>query len=300
MLASGFAGLGYQIVWTQQSALWLGHETAGVLAVVTAFFGGLGAGAVLLGPRIAASAWPGRWYAGCECVIGLWSLVLAVAMSPIGEGLLSLIGSQASPAWQWTIAFAGSFVLLLPATAAMGATLPAMERALAVHGRLGSSSSRVAALYAANTFGAVVGVLASAFWLLPAYGLARTALVCATLNLLCAVLALRLFGRGMLVDQSTVIRRPAPHVLPLLAATGLLGIGYEVLVVRVLSQVAENTVYTFALLLAVYLVGSAAGAAFYDRRLAGRAERRACAAASCRCWRWPAWPARPASGAPRR
>jgi len=36
-----------------------------------------------------------------------------------------------------------------------------------------------------------------------------------------------------------------------LAATGLLGIGYEVLVVRVLSQVAENTVYTFAILLAV-------------------------------------------------
>ena len=51
----------------------------------------------------------------------------------------------------------------------------------------------------------------------------------------------------------------------LLAVTGLLGIGYEVLVVRVLSQVAENTVYTFAMLLAVYLVGTALGAAAYSR-----------------------------------
>ena len=51
----------------------------------------------------------------------------------------------------------------------------------------------------------------------------------------------------------------------LLAATGLLGIGYEVLVVRVLSQVAENTVYTFAMLLAVYLIGTALGAAAYQR-----------------------------------
>src|SRR5947208_313377 len=51
-----------------------------------------------------------------------------------------------------------------------------------------------------------------------------------------------------------------------LGATGLLGIGYEVVVVRVLSQVAEDTVYTFALLLAVYLVGTAAGAAAYERR----------------------------------
>lgn len=51
----------------------------------------------------------------------------------------------------------------------------------------------------------------------------------------------------------------------MLAATGLLGVGYEVVVVRVLSQVTADTVYTFALLLAVYLVGSALGAAAYQR-----------------------------------
>ena len=37
MAASGFAGLGYQIVWTQQFGLVLGHESAAVLAVVAAF-----------------------------------------------------------------------------------------------------------------------------------------------------------------------------------------------------------------------------------------------------------------------
>src|SRR3954451_8579275 len=49
MLMSGFAALGYQIVWTQQSALWLGHEAAAVLAVITAFFGGIALGAFFLG-----------------------------------------------------------------------------------------------------------------------------------------------------------------------------------------------------------------------------------------------------------
>jgi len=58
MVASGFAALGYQIVWTQQCALWLGHESAAVLAVVGAFFGGLGAGALALGARIARSPRP--------------------------------------------------------------------------------------------------------------------------------------------------------------------------------------------------------------------------------------------------
>ena len=40
MVTSGFAGLAYQIIWTQQSTAWLGHESAAVLAVVAAFFGG--------------------------------------------------------------------------------------------------------------------------------------------------------------------------------------------------------------------------------------------------------------------
>jgi spermidine synthase len=71
---------------------------------------------------------------------------------------------------QWTVAFCGTFLLLLPATAAMGATLPAMERVLARMRRQGTS---IAALYAGNTFGAVLGVLGTAFWLDPEFGLVR-------------------------------------------------------------------------------------------------------------------------------
>jgi predicted ABC-type transport system involved in lysophospholipase L1 biosynthesis ATPase subunit len=46
----------------------------------------------------------------------------------------------------------------------------------------------------------------------------------------------------------------------------MLGIAYEVLVLRVLGQHAENTVYTVVLALGVYLVGNAAGAAALPRR----------------------------------
>jgi len=261
MVVSGFAALGYQIVWTQQATVWLGHEAAAVLAVVAAYFGGLAVGAMALGPRIDRSPRPARWYAGCEAAIGLWSLALALLMGPVTGWLLALIGAQPSPARHWSVAFFGTFLLLLPATAAMGATLPAMERVMAQMRREGSS---IAALYAGNTFGAVLGVLVAAFWLVPELGLARTAFVCAALNLACAALALNLFARNEALEPPPV-RPDTPGVLLLLAATGFLGIGYEVLVVRVLSQVAENTVYTFATLLAVYLVGTAAGAAAYPR-----------------------------------
>ena len=282
MVASGFAGLGYQIVWTQQCALWLGHEAAAVLAVVAAFFGGLAAGAFALGPRIASSARPARWYAACEFTIGLWSLLLILAMAPFSAGALHLMGVQPTPVWQWSVAFLGSFWLFLPATAAMGATLPAMQRLAAqLHGQLPvrDQGRSIAALYASNTFGAVLGVLAAAFWLVPAIGLARTAGVSVALNLLCGVASLLLFPAS--AQAAPAARAPdrgpsapggARALMARLALTGLLGIGYEVLVVRVLSQVTEDTVYTFALLLAVYLVGTAAGAAAYRRWLASRAQ----------------------------
>lgn len=267
MMASGFAGLGYQIVWTQQCALWLGHESAAVLAVVAAFFGGLSLGALVMGPHIERSRYPVRWYAVCEVVIALWSLLLSVLMLHFNGWVLEVIGVQPSPMWHWTIAFCGTFLLLLPATVAMGATLPAMERVTA---QLRVEGRSIAAHYAANTFGAVLGVLATAFWLVPELGLSFTTMICVALNLLCAAISLVALPHNTEISKPTSRSENTNQRGPLvrLAFTGLLGIGYEVLVVRVLSQVAEDTVYTFAMLLAVYLVGSALGAAAYQRWLA--------------------------------
>lgn len=270
MTLSGFAGLVYQIVWLQQLGTWLGHEVSAVLAVVAAFFGGIALGAWILGPRIARSLRPGRWYAALEFLIALWGLLLLAFMPVFGDWLTLLIGAEPGVVRHWSLAFLLPFILLLPATAAMGATLPAMERVL---GRLREAGYSIAALYATNTTGAVAGVLASAFWLAPGIGLAATAAVAIVSNLVCAGLAW--FGLGGV--QRAPVASPAGAAtghatLVRLGITGLLGIGTEVLVVRVLSQVAENTVYTYALLLAVYLLGTACGAAAYQKWLAVRRD----------------------------
>ena len=39
--SSGFAGLGYEVVWTRMLALQLGHDITAALSVITAFFAGL-------------------------------------------------------------------------------------------------------------------------------------------------------------------------------------------------------------------------------------------------------------------
>lgn len=274
MTASGFAALTYQIVWTQQLGTWLGHEVASVLAVIAAFFGGLAIGAWALGGRIARSVRPGLWVAALEAAIGLWALALVALLPLAGAALVQAIGPAPGPLRQWIGAFAGPLLLLLPATAAMGATLPAMERVL---GRLREHGYAIGGLYALNTAGAMGGTLAAAFWLVPALGLKGTAGLAAALNLSCALLAWRVLGplrravpRPQTEPAAAQGRRRGPFLH--LALGGLLGIATEVLVVRALSQLTENTVYTYALLLALYLLGTALGGAAYQRWGAGSAD----------------------------
>ncbi len=265
MLLSGVGGLSWQLLWSTQLATSLGHETVSVLGVLAAFFGGLSIGAWVLSGRIERSNFPGRWYAALEAVVALWGAVTVVALPQLAALCSSLMGAEPSPLWQWTVAFGLPFFVLLPATAAMGATLPAVDRVLSTH------SSQLGALYGANTLGAVAGVLLMVFVCFPAFGLQRTGWSVVALNAVCAVVAWLMWFK---VQRAAA---PAPvhfvhagkrRLVATLFLTGLLGVGYEVLAVRVLSQVTENTIYSYALLLAVYLVGTALGAAWFQHRLA--------------------------------
>jgi spermidine synthase len=264
MVLSGAAALAWQMVWTAQFGAAMGHEIVAVLAVLAAFFGGLALGAQVLGRTLATSRWPGRWYAGCELLLLAWGLVLTFAMPSLVQASAALIGAEPSVLRHWTIAFLLPFILLLPASAAMGATLPALER------QLRAAGSHLGGLYAANTFGSVLGLLMAVFVVMPQWGLHRTALACAALNGLCATLAWALW-RDAAMPSAAAAQSPATRqglrMPALLMITGALGIGYEVLAVRVLSQVTESTVYSYALLLAMYLLGTAAGAAGYQRFL---------------------------------
>jgi len=266
--ASGFAGLGYEMVWVKMLTVSLGHEIVAVLAVLAAFFVGLAIGAFTLNSIVRRSPDPARLYATLELAIGLWALVLTFLVPVLGGWLPGLIGEAPSALRHWSIAFGATLLLLLPATVAMGATLPAAER---VYAGVAGGGRHVAQLYALNTFGAVLGTLITTFLLAPTLGFTPTIVVCATLNFACAALLIRVASAGSAAMASAALQEPraigAPlaGAVPLLFVGGLLGLGYEVLVVRVLSQVLENTVFTFAAVLSVYLLGTAGGAALYHR-----------------------------------
>jgi spermidine synthase len=182
---SGVAGLGYQFAWTRMFAVGLGHEMPGVLAIVAAFFAGFTLGAWLLDRRIAASDSPGRWYAALELAIGAWGLVTIVLIPQLNRVIPALTGPSPSPLVHWLVAFFIPLGAILPATAAMGATLPAMDRLLS---RLASRGRTVGAVYALNTLGAVGGTIVTTFLLVPAIGFRLTLIALAAANVACALI----------------------------------------------------------------------------------------------------------------
>ena len=266
MVASGFAGLGYEIVWIRELSLALGTEMMAVLGAVAGFFAGLALGAFALDRPIRCAKSARSAYAALEAVIGLWGLVSIWLLPAAGRALPPLLGAEPAPALLWAASFALPTLVLLPANAAMGGTLTALERMMSE----ARSDPRVSAgTYGANTVGAVAGTLITVLFLLPALGLSNTLLCLAGLNALCALGALALGpapGEGSAEPDAG-----EPHAIcglrltTTLFMTGLLGIAFEVLVVRIAAQVLQDTIYTFAGLLAAYLVGTAAGGIAWQR-----------------------------------
>ena len=287
---SGFAGLGYELTWTRMLGLALGHEIVAALCVVMGFFGGVALGSFILGGRIGRSGTPALWYAGLEAAIAVWALAQTGLLPWLGHLIPALLGPDPSAFAHWAVAFGTAFLALLPATFAMGATLPAL---VAVLDRIRPGTTTVGAAYAANTFGAMAGTLLSTFVIAPILGFTATLVVLAGVNAICAAAAFA--WREQPRAQGSVTPPAAMasgltglRILATLFVTGFLGIGYEVLVVRVLSQLMENTVYTFAVLLAVYLLGTALGGAIYARLRQGRPAssllNALLVAASAVCW----------------
>jgi spermidine synthase len=283
--ASGFAGLGYEMTWTRMFSVSLGTEMMAVLGSIAGFFAGLALGAFLLDARIRRARSPWIVYAALEAVIGAWGLASIWLLPAAGHLVPRLLGVSPSPVALWLVSFALPVLALLPATVAMGGTLTALERMLAAL----SQSDRVSAgVYGANTAGAVAGTLLSTFCLFPACGLSGTLACLAALNFICAISALgvgRRVARGLRQEGEpsrigdgrwSPVNAPGSAAEPTSAsaryrlgltlfATGLLGIAVEVLVVRLAAQTLQNTIYTFASLLAAYLLGTAAGGLIWQR-----------------------------------
>ena len=279
---SGATGLIYEIAWFRRLQLVFGVSIFAIGAVVSAFMLGLAMGSGWAGTTRWLRSRPLLAYGLLEAGIGAYALLfpaLVVGVEHLYSSFFGLIGGHFL--WLSALRFALSLLLLLPATFGMGATLPTLVRAVApARAEVGRKAGW---LYAVNTFGAAVGTLAAAFFMLEHLGIRGTIWLGAALNFLIAGTAFVFSPKltetagkaGQPQEQTPHKAADAPglreyQAIGVVTLAGLISMAGEVVWTRALVFYVHNTTYAFSAILAVYLLGLAAGAGVAGRLSGGR------------------------------
>jgi spermidine synthase len=261
---SGCAALIYEIVWLQLLQLVIGSTAVSMAVLLGTYMGGLCLGSVFLPRLVSARRNPLRVYALLELGVGAIGVAVLFVLPKIvplysanaGHGLPGLLVRGAVAA-----------VCLLPPTVLMGATLPALARWVETTPR---GVSWLGFFYGGNTAGAVGGCLLAGFYLLRVHDMATATFVAAAINGTVAVLALALSsvkrpdpaeaeGGGTDAAGSPATAPGAWSIYLAIGLSGLSALAAEVVWTRLLSLMMGATVYTFSIILAVFLTGLAIG-----------------------------------------
>src|SRR4051812_46652214 len=260
-VGSGCAALIYEIVWFQLLQLVIGSSSISLGILLGTFMGGMCLGSLLLPRLISARRHPLLVYAMLELAIGVFALWILVSMPLVG-GVYTAWAGEGMGGVIFRAVIAG--ICLLPPTMLMGATLPAISRWVK------ATPDGVAWLgffYGGNIGGGVIGSLVAGFYLLRVFDVATATGVAVALNIAVFLTAPFLARRtNYEADEpfapTAVQPAGAWPVYVAIALSGTTALSAEVIWTRLLSLHFGATVYTFALILAVFLVGLGIGSTY--------------------------------------
>ena len=247
--ASGCAALIYETVWFYLVQLVVGASSISVGVLLCAFMGGMALGSWLI-PRVAPHAHPYRVVAALETGIAIFGIAIPVVLPSVQQIYLLL------PTHGVLLRAAVCVFVLTPPTMLMGATLPAIARG-------NRRASEVGMFYMANLAGATTGTVLAGFYLLRVYDTVVATGVAVTLNVIVAI-ACYLLARSTDHDTNRQTVDPAvvgaePVIYAAAGLSGFTALGAEVVWTRQLSLLFGASVYTFSLILAVFLAGLGIG-----------------------------------------
>jgi len=304
--ASGISALMYEIVWARMLTLSFGHTVYSVSVTLSAFMAGLGMGAFYFGPWIddlckaeesassQTSAESGdaainqeEWdnsapllvYGCIEIAIAISGALLSAVFSNF-SGLYSWVHTWLPESiWLHNFVKAGmAFVFMVVPTTLMGATLPIISKyAVTSPSRLGR---QIGFLYGLNTLGAALGALATGFFMISAFGVLQTVLFAAFVNLMVGIGSIRIY-QEMPKEKRRPLRLPGFSIpelrwekdqglwIGISFFCGFTALAYEVLWTRLLVFSISSTVYSFSMMLGVFLfsivIGSLLAGLLSDR-----------------------------------
>lgn len=272
---SGITALVYEIIWTRQLTLVFGHTVYSVSIVLAAFMAGLGFGSYVWGHMIDRAV-ANREGTPPLLVYGRVELLIFAT-----SAVMSLIFSEFHVFYAWmhrwlpdsptlfnALKALLAFGLMFIPTTFMGATLPIISKYYVTdNARLGT---QIGYLYSINTLGAAAGCVLTGFLFISTFGVLQTALFASCANLLIGIGCIRIYQEEH-PGEKTPFRLPrfewpkltwSPELklwMGISFVFGLTALAYQVLWTRLLVFSIASTVYSFSLMLAVFLLGLCIG-----------------------------------------
>jgi len=255
-VGSGCAALIYEVVWFQLLQLVVGSSAVSLGVLLATYMGGMCLGSLLLPRYVSPGEHPLRVYAMIEAGIGVCGLLVLFGL-PLLDHVYAAIAAHGL-AGILMRAIVAAICLLAP-TLLMGASLPAIARYVETSPR---GVSWLGFFYGGNIAGAVLGCLLAGFYLLRLYDMPTATYVAVAINAGVAFLSFRL-AKSTAYEPSPKVESAAPEepsaIYIAIALSGLTALGAEVVWTRLLSVMLGATVYTFSIILAVFLAGLGLG-----------------------------------------
>lgn len=272
---SGCAALIYEIVWFQLLQLVIGSSAVSLGVLLGTYMGGMCLGSLAFPRIVSAKRHPLRAYAIIELLIGIIGVAVLFGVPHVNKLYLGFIGHGFSSVVLRGIICA---ICLLPPTFLMGATLPAIARWVESTPK---GVSWLGFFYGGNIAGAVLGCLLAGFYLLRVHDMAIATYTAVAIDV-------AVFGFGLIIanktsysisnqeiNQEEIVKTSRPWLVYFtIAISGLTALGAEVVWTRLLSLMLGATVYTFSIILAVFLTGLGIGSSVGSLALRSRINPR--------------------------
>ncbi len=284
---SGIPALIYEIIWMRMLSHILGSSIIAISILTATFMLGLSLGSYLFGCFADKVRRYLRLYALIELGIGATAFLFPFLITFIKDNKLLVLPFSYSHHTLFIIQriVFSSLVLLIP-TILMGGTLPVISKF--IHRNFANRGKRLGYLYSFNIAGAILGCLLASFIMMEHIGLTRSLLVASSVNITIGLVCLILdhvFGQTgdvatggqekpifqRIKDKKSKLKLSFEQKMLLLifGLSGFTALAYEVLWVRMLIFWLGATVYSFGMILAVYLgciaVGSFIAAFLIDK-----------------------------------
>jgi spermidine synthase len=268
---SGATALIYEVVWSKFLSQMFGSTIYAQTVVLAAFMGGLAIGNRIFGSWAGRLQQPVRAYGYLEIIIGIYAFSFPM-FDRLADRVFVAVGTGIAQHTGLLLALKGtlSAMLLLGPTILMGGTLPLLAAWLQ---NFSTDAGRYSArFYSVNCLGAVAGAGLAGFWLVQNLGMISALQMTALVNVTvggAAILLSRQFQRQTRPDASTAAAEPEvtlPGTLhwagAIVALTGAVAMGLEVLASRSLAMIFGSSLQSFAVVLMAFILGIGLGSAW--------------------------------------